>query len=314
MSFANLKSKSMDISSLVTAAAAASGQSSNTNKYQDERKWKPTVDEAGNGYAVIRFLPATEGQDLPWVRYWDHAFKGPTGQWYIERSLTTLGQNDPLGELNSRLWNTGIEEDKETARKQKRRLHYVTNIQVINDPANPANNGKTFIYEFGKKIFDKIMDQMQPEFPGETPVNPFDFWAGADFELKIRNVAGYRNYDKSDFKSQSQFLGADETKLESLYNTLYDLNEFIRPNYAGAKDDKFFKTYDELKNKLETVLGLAVGAGSTIKNEALAQTAEAAPVRSAIEPTIVAAVSAVTTASADEDDTLSYFAQMAAEE
>jgi hypothetical protein len=192
MSFANLKSKSMDISKLVAEANAASGQTTNTNKYQDDRKWKPTVDEQGNGYAVIRFLPATEGQDLPWVRYWDHAFKGPTGQWYIERSLTTLGQNDPLGELNSRLWNSGIEEDKETARRQKRRLHYVTNIQVINDPANPANNGKVMIYEFGKKIFDKIMDQMQPEFPGETPVNPFDFWGGADFELKIRNVAGYR--------------------------------------------------------------------------------------------------------------------------
>ena len=263
MSFANLKSKSMDISKLVTAATEASGQATNTNKYQDDRKWKPTVDEAGNGYAIIRFLPAMEGQDLPWVRYWDHAFKGPTGQWYIERSLTTLGQNDPLGELNSRLWNSGIEEDKETARRQKRRLHYVTNIQVINDPANPANNGKVMIYEFGKKIFDKIMDQMQPEFPGETPVNPFDFWGGADFELKIRNVAGYRNYDKSDFKSSSPFLGADETQLESVYNGLYDLNEFIVPNYPNAHDANWFKSYDDLKNKLETVLGLATGAGAT---------------------------------------------------
>ena len=316
MSFANLKSKSMDISKLVAEANAASGQVSNTNKYQDDRKWKPTVDEAGNGYAVIRFLPATEGQDLPWVRYWDHAFKGPTGQWYIERSLTTLGQNDPLGELNSRLWNSGIEEDKETARKQKRRLHYVTNIQVINDPANPANNGKMFIYEFGKKIFDKIMDQMQPEFPGEQPVNPFDFWGGADFELKIRNVAGYRNYDKSDFKSPSQFLGADETQLEAVYNGLYDLNEFIVPNYPNAFDSKWFKTYDELKNKLETVLGLATGAGSTIKNEALAQTAEAAPIRESSEPTVVSApsVEAVATVAAEEDDTLSYFAQMASED
>ena len=316
MSFANLKSKSMDISKLVAEANAASGQTTNTNKYQDDRKWKPTVDEQGNGYAVIRFLPAAEGQDLPWVRYWDHAFKGPTGQWYIERSLTTLGQNDPLGELNSRLWNSGIEEDKETARRQKRRLHYVTNIQVINDPANPANNGKSFIYEFGKKIFDKIMDQMQPEFPGETPVNPFDFWGGADFELKIRNVAGYRNYDKSDFKSPSAHLGSDETKLEAVYNTLYDLNEFIVPDYPNAHDAKWFKTYDELKNKLETVLGLATGVGATIKNEALAQTAEAAPVREASEPTVVSApsVESATPVSSDGDDTLSYFAQMAAED
>ena len=311
MSFANLKSKSMDISKLVAEANAASGQVSNSNKYQDDRKWKPTVDEAGNGYAVIRFLPATEGQDLPWVRYWDHAFKGPTGQWYIERSLTTLGQNDPLGELNSRLWNSGIEEDKETARRQKRRLHYVTNIQVMNDPANPANNGKTFIYEFGKKI----MDQMQPEFPGETPVNPFDFWTGAFFELKIRNVAGYRNYDKSDFKAPTAFLDGDEVQLEAVYNGMYDLNEFIIPDYAGAHDPKYFKSYDELKNKLETVLGLATGAGSTLKNEALAQSAEAAPVRSAIEPTIVAAAEPVAGIVAkEEDDTLSYFAQMAAED
>jgi hypothetical protein len=302
----------MDISKLVTAATEASGQASNTNKYQDDRKWKPTVDEQGNGYAVIRFLPATE--DLPWVRYWDHAFKGPTGQWYIERSLTTLGQNDPLGELNSRLWNSGIEEDKETARRQKRRLHYVTNIQVINDPANPANNGKSFIYEFGKKIFDKIMDQMQPEFPGETPVNPFDFWGGADFELKIRNVAGYRNYDKSDFKSPSQFLGADETQLEAVYNTLYDLNEFIVPDYPNAHDAKWFKSYDELKQKLETVLGLATGAGSTLKNEALASAEEAPPWDTSSEPTIVAAAPAPVAAVAAADDTLSYFAQMAAEE
>ena len=315
MSFANLKSRSMDISKLVSAASEASGQVSNTNKYQDDRKWKPTVDEQGNGYAVIRFLPATEGQDLPWVRYWDHAFKGPTGQWYIERSLTTLGQNDPLGELNSRLWNSGIEEDKETARRQKRRLHYVTNIQVINDPANPSNNGKVFIYEFGKKIFDKIMDQMQPEFPGETPVNPFDFWGGADFELKIRNVAGYRNYDKSDFKNTSQFLNGDETQLESVYNSLYDLNEFVVPNYPNAHDANWFKSYDELKAKLETVLGLATGAGSTVKNEALAQTAQAAPFATADEPTIVAAPAPAPAAVAtEEDDTLSYFAQMAAED
>ena len=315
MSFANLKSKSMDISKLVSAATEAAGQTTNTNKYQDDRKWKPTVDEQGNGYAVIRFLPPADGQDLPWVRYWDHAFKGPTGQWYIERSLTTLGQNDPVGELNSRLWNSGIEEDKETARRQKRRLHYVTNIQVINDPANPSNNGKVFIYEFGKKIFDKIMDMMQPEFPGEEPVNVFDFWSGADFELKIRNVAGYRNYDKSDFKSPAPLAGADETQLEAIYNTLYDLNEFIVPNYPNAHDANWFKSYDDLKAKLETVLGLATGAGATVRNEAVATAEEAPPWNTADEPTIVAAAPAVAPAVAEEaDDTLSYFAQMAAED
>jgi len=309
MSFANLKSKSMDISSLVSAATEAAGQTKSTNKYQDDRKWKPTVDDNGNGYAVIRFLPAGEGQDLPWVRYWDHAFKGPTGQWYIERSLTTIGQADPLGEMNSRLWNSGVESDKETARTQKRRLHYVTNILVVNDPGNPANNGKVMLYEFGKKIFDKIMDQMQPEFPGEEPVNPFDFWKGADFELK-----GYRNYDKSGFKAPSSLFDADETKLEATYNSIYDLNEFITPNFPGAHDPKYFKTYDELKARLETVLGLATGAGATLKNEGLAQSAQTAPIKEASEPTIVSAPAAAVAPVADEDDTLSYFAQMAQED
>lgn len=315
MSFANLKSKSMDINSLVSAAQEAAGANqTNTNKYQDDRKWKPTVDDNGNGYAVLRFLPAGDGQDLPWVRYWDHAFKGPTGQWYIERSLTTLGQADPVSELNSRLWNSGNEEDKETVRKQKRRLHYVSNVLVINDPANPANNGKVMLYEFGKKIFDKIMDMMQPEFPGETPVNPFDFWAGADFELKIRKVEGYRNYDKSGFKAPAALFEGDDTRLESTYNSMFDLNEFITPNFAGAHDPNYYKSYDELKSRLETVLGMATGTGATLKNEAIAQSAQAAPITQANEPTIVAAEPAPVAAVADEDDTLSYFAQMAQED
>ena len=315
MSFANLKSKSMDINSLVSAAQEAAGSAKNTtNKYQDDRKWKPTVDDNGNGYAVLRFLPAGEGQDLPWVRYWDHAFKGPTGQWYIERSLTTLGQADPVGEMNSRLWNSGVESDKETARQQKRRLHYVTNVLVVNDPANPANNGKVMLYEFGKKIFDKIMDQMQPEFPGEEPVNPFDFWKGADFELKIRKVEGYRNYDKSGFKAPSALFEGDDTKLEATYNSMYDLNEFITPNFPGAHDPKFFKTYEELKARLETVLGMATGTGATLKNEAISQSAETAPLKEASEPTIVSAEPAPVASAADEDDTLSYFAQMAQED
>ena len=282
--------------------------------YVDDRLWKPQVDKAGNGYAVLRFLPAPEGEELPWVRVWNHAFQGPTGQWFIENSLTTLNQKDPISEYNSQLWNSGVESDKEIARKQKRKLQYFANVYVVSDPTNPQNEGKVMLYKFGKKIFDKIMDQMQPEFPGETPVNPFDFWGGADFELKIRNVAGYRNYDKSDFKSPSQFLGADETQLEAVYNTLYDLNEFIVPDYPNAHDSKWFKSYDELKQKLETVLGLATGAGSTVKNEALASAEEAPPWDTSSEPTIVAAAPAPVAAVAAADDTLSYFAQMAAEE
>lgn len=305
MSFSNLKSGRTDISKLVSAAQEVSGGGQKTkNKYDDERKWKPTVDDAGNGYAVIRFLPAMEGQELPWERYWDHGFKGPTGQWYIEKSLTSIGQKDPVGELNSRLWNSGNEDDKETARKQKRRLHYVSNILVVSDPSNPSNEGKVFLYEYGKKIFDKLMDVMQPQFPGEEPVNPFDFWTGADFQLKIRNVAGYRNYDKSEFKSQSALFESDEVKLEATYNQLHGLDEFV--------DQKSYKSYDELNSRLQLVLGHSVGEGSTMKNEALTQSAEAAPVSSSPEPEIVAAPSpAIESTSSDEDDTLSYFAKMA---
>ena len=306
MSFANLKSNRTDVSKLASAAAEMSGGKQTQNKYEDTRFWKPTVDESGNGYAVIRFLPAAEGQELPWVRYFDHFFKGPTGQWYVEKSLTTLGNNDPVSEYNSRLWNSGIEEDKETARKQKRRLHYVANIMVLSDPSNPANEGKVFLYDFGKKIFDKIMDKMQPEFPGEEPINPFDFWSGADFQLKIRNVAGYRNYDKSEFKSSAPLLEADETKLEATYNQLHDVTEFTAPSS--------YKSYDELKGRLEVVLGQSTGAGSTVKNDSLTQTAEVVASKEAEPQVIASAPEPNITASTDEDDTLSYFAKLAAED
>jgi hypothetical protein len=187
MSFANLKRNRNAIDQLVKAAEATNTNQSG-NKYTDDRIWKPTVDKSNNGYAVIRFLPASEGSELPWNRYWDHGFKGPTGRWYIERSLTSIGQNDPVGELNSKLWNSGIESDKEVARKQKRRLHHVSNVLVISDPGNPANEGKVFLFQYGKKIFDKLMDAMQPDFQDEEPINPFDFWSGANFKLKIRDV------------------------------------------------------------------------------------------------------------------------------
>lgn len=310
MSFANLKSKSMDVSKLVSAAQEVSGKSQSGNRYQDDRKWKPTRDDQGNGYAVIRFLPATEGQDLPWVRYWDHGFKGPTGQWYIEKSLTTIGQKDPVSELNARLWNGGVEADKEVVRRQKRRLHYVSNIYVVNDPSNPANNGKVFLYEYGKKIFDKIMDLMQPQFPDEKPVNPFDFWSGADFVLKIRgqqlNGNLVPNYDKSEFKASAALLEGNDVELEGVYGKMYDLGEFLDPNN--------FKSYDELQGRLEVVLGTAVGSGSTAKNEALTQSAESNVGRLAPQPEIVSAAAPAIAATADEDDTLSYFAKMAQED
>jgi len=295
MSFANLKSNRDQIAKLVQAAEATSG-GGEQKSYVDERIWKPTVDKAGNGYAVLRFLPAAEGQELPWVRYWDHGFKGPTGLWYIENSLTSIGQPDPVGELNSRLWNSGIDADKETARTQKRRLHYVTNVMVLQDPSNPANEGKVFLYKFGKKIFDKIMDMMQPSFQDETPVNPFDFWEGADFKLKIRNVEGYRNYDKSEFSSPSALHDGDDARLEATYNQLYDLGEFTDP--------KNYKTYDELKAKLGRVLGEEASVGAPSMKQEVQMNEPVAP---APMPT------AETVADTEDDDTMSYFAKLANE-
>jgi hypothetical protein len=293
MSFENLKRNRDQISKLINAAEAVGG-SAEKKSYVDERFWKPTVDKAGNGYAVIRFLPAAEGEELPWVRYWDHAFKGPTGQWYIENSLTSIGQPDPVGELNSRLWNTGIDADKDTARTQKRRLHHVSNIYVVSDSANPENEGKVFLYKFGKKIFDKIMDVMQPSFEDEDPINPFDFWSGANFKLKIRNVEGYRNYDKSEFESSSAL--AEDDKLEAVYGQLNSLNEFTDP--------KNYKTYDELKAKLMRVLGEEAEAGApTLKQEA--QINE--PAAPKLEPVTADEIPFDT----DGDDTMSYFAKLA---
>ena len=302
MSFEALKrNRGTDISQLVKAAEAVGG--GEKKNYDDDRIWKPTVDKAGNGYAVIRFLPASEGAELPWVRYWDHGFKGPTGLWYIENSLTSIGQPDPVGELNSRLWNSGIESDKETARAQKRRLHYVTNILVLQDPSAPQNEGKVFLYKFGKKIFDKIMDSMQPDFADETPVNPFDFWEGADFKLKIRQVEGYRNYDKSEFASPSALYDADESKLESVYNQLHDLSEFTDP--------KNYKSYDELKAKLMRVLGEAETAGAyTVKQEAMINEPVPAPQPVSQEPVTAEQVNMAD----DDDDTMSYFARLANED
>ena len=302
MSFENLeRQRGADISKLVQAAEKVGG-SGDSKPNADERIWKPTVDKAGNGYAVLRFLPAGEGQDLPWVRYWDHGFKGPTGLWYIENSLTSIGQPDPVGEYNSRLWNSGIEADKEKARQQKRRLHYVTNVLVLQDPGNPANEGKVFLYKFGKKIFDKIMDVMNPAFADETPVNPFDFWEGADFKLKIRQVEGYRNYDKSEFSSASGLYENDESKLESVYNSLHPLGEFTDP--------KNYKSYDELKAKLARVLGEEVSMGApTMKQEAAMNTPAPAPEYKVAEP-----ITAENTSVSDDEDTMSYFAKLAQED
>jgi hypothetical protein len=218
----------------------------NEKRGDDDRLWKPSVDKAGNGQAVLRFLPAPPGEELPWVRVYDHGFQGPTGKWYIENSLTTINKPDPLGELNSELWNSGIEANKEIARKQKRRLSYISNVLVVKDPSNPENEGKVFLYKYGKKIFDKIKDVMQPTFEDEKPVNPFDLWEGANFKLRIRQVEGYRNYDKSEFDGNTP-LDENEDKLEAIWKQTHSLAAFLDPSN--------FKSYDELKTKLNTVLG-----------------------------------------------------------
>ena len=298
MSFANLKSRSADISKLVSAAEKAGG-GEGQKSYGDDRFWKPEVDKSGNGYAVIRFLPAPEGEDLPWNKYWDHGFKGPTGQWYIENSLTSIGQPDPVSEMNSELWNSGIEANKDIVRSRKRRLHYVVNIMVVEDPANPANNGKVFLYKFGKKIFDKIMDVMQPQFADEEPVNPFDFWEGANFKLKIRNVEGYRNYDKSEFASPSALMDGDDDKLEGVYNTLYSLKDFTDP--------KNYKSYDELKAKLHRVLGESGTPMTTAESVSLDEVQSAPTMREEPETQ----PSYASESSDDDDDTLSYFKNLA---
>jgi hypothetical protein len=210
----------------------------------DDRFWTATVDKAGNGYAVIRFLPSPPDEDVPFVRMFDHGFQGPGG-WYIENSLTTIGKQDPVSEYNSKLWNSGIEANKDIVRKQKRRLHFISNIQVISDPSNPANEGKVFLFKYGKKIFDKLKEAMEPQFADEEAVNPFDLWAGAPFKLKIRNLEGYRNYDKSEFGSPEP-LSSDDKELEKIWKSEHSLQEFLAPSN--------FKTYEELAARLAKVL------------------------------------------------------------
>jgi hypothetical protein len=231
--------------SLATLTAELDKLNAKSERKSDERFWTPTVDKAGNGYAVVRFLPAPRGENVPFVRIFDHGFQGPGGSWYIENSLTTIGKKDPVGELNSALWNSGIESDKDVARKQKRRLHFISNIYVVEDKGKPENDGKVFLFKYGKKIFDKLNEVMNPQFPDETPLNPFDFWEGANFALKIRNVEGYRNYDKSTFMSASP-LHKSDAKLEEIYNQEHSLQDFLKPEN--------FKSYDELKEKLNRVL------------------------------------------------------------
>ena len=250
MSFANLKKQSK-LGSLTEKLVKEVEKMNSSSSSKDERLWTLSCDKAGNGYAIIRFLPAPNGEDLPFVKIYSHAFQGSGGSWYIENSRSTIGEKDPLGEYNSQLWNNGTDAGKEQARKQKRKLTYISNIYVVKDPANPENEGKQFLFKYGKKIFDKIMAAMQPEFEDEEPIDPFDFWKGANFKLKAKNVAGYRNYDSSEFANPSALLD-DDNALEEIWNKEYSLQEFVAPDQ--------FKSYDELKKRLNVVLGAKVSS------------------------------------------------------
>lgn len=273
-----------------------------TNKVQntrssDDRFWKPEVDKAGNGSAIIRFLPPSAGEDLPYVRLFSHGFQGPGG-WYIESSLTTIGEKDPCGDLNSQLWNNGTDAGKQQARDQKRRLNYISNIYVVKDPARPEREGNVYLYKYGKKIFDKINDQMHPEFDDETPVNPFDFWEGANFRLKTRKFEGYPNYDKSEFESPSA-LSDDDEEMEKIWKSQYSLNEFIDP--------KNFKSYDELKVKLNRVLGLNVSEHQEAAVSSFEEDEADLPWNNSVKEPVAATVD-------DDDDDMKFFKNMIEED
>ena len=299
MTLSSLKNKGSSLDKLKKAVESSSAGNGG-GKNVDDRFWQPEVDAAGNGYAVIRFLdtPAVDGEDgLPWVQIWSHGFQGPGG-WYIENSLTTLGKTDPVSEYNTVLWNSGIEANKEIARKQKRKLTYIANVLVISDAKRPQNEGKVFLFKFGKKIFDKIKEQLEPQFADETPMNPFDFWKGANFKVKIRNVEGYRNYDKSEFEAPAALFNGEDAKIEQIWKSAYSLKDFLKPEN--------FKSYDELKAKLDKVLGAGGVAGATARKiedeEVSAPVVRSAPAKKVTAESV----------SVDDDD-MAFFEKLAAE-
>jgi len=306
MSFSDLKKQS-SLGSLTSKLVKEVEKMNNTSSGADERLWKPEMDKTGNGYAVIRFLPAPNGEDLPWAKMYSHAFQGPGG-WYIENSLTTTGGKDPVSEYNRELWNSGNEADKDTVRKQKRKLSYYANIYVVQDKANPHNEGGVFLYKFGKKIFDKIMESMQPEFEDETPINPFDFWQGANFKLKLKKVAGYWNYDSSEFDKIAPLLDDDDA-LEALWQKQYSLSSLV------AADQ--FKSYEDLEKRLKMVLGAKPAARRYDEETANEDNDRGSysPDFNRAKQTVESAVAStpIASASEDEDDALSYFQKLAEE-
>jgi len=310
MSFENLKKQSKLGSLTEKLVKEVEKMNTGSSGGADERFWKPEMDKTGVGSAIIRFLPAPEGEELPWVKMYSHAFQG-NGGWYIENSLTTIGQKDPVSEYNRELWNSGSDKDKETVRKQKRKLSYYSNIYVIKDPAHPENEGKVFLFKFGKKIFDKILNAMQPEFEDEEPINPFDFWGGANFRLKIRKVEGYWNYDKSEFDSPSALLDDDDA-LEALWKKEYSLSAIVAPDQ--------FKSYEDLEKRLKYVLGQKSARAAVQEQEDEYDSYTQTPSK---EESVIAeleqsfarskspSLPKIETSDEDEDDALSYFQRLA---
>ena len=291
-SFANLKRSSGNLDKLSKAIEALNTTSGGTDK--SDNFWKPEVDKVGNGQATIRFLPAPaiDGDDgLPWVKLFSHGFQGPGG-WLIDNCLTTKNQQCPVCEHNTKLWNSGVEANKEIVRKQKRKLNYIANVYIVSDPKHPENEGKVKLYKFGKKIFDKITEAMNPQFEDEKAINPFDLWAGANFKLKIRKVEGYQNYDRSEFESPSP-LSEDDDNMEKIWKTEYSLKDMT--------DEKEFKTYDLLKARLDKVLGMNGDVPiprTTV--ETLKENARLAPKKPVIQD-----------GASSEDEDLDYFAKLA---
>jgi hypothetical protein len=295
------KMRNSDFGAISSAFDKVANPQSEQKSFTDDRFWRLEGDKAGNGTATIRFLPRVEGDELPWVRIFSHGFQGPTGKWYIENSLTTLGENDPVGELNTQLWNSGSEANKEIARKQKRRLSFTANILIVSDPKHPENEGKVFLWKFGKKIFDKIMDKARPTFEDEKPVNVFDFWEGANFKLRMRKKDGYANYDESAFMEPAA-ISSDDEQILKIANSQHKLSEFI--------DRKNFKSYSELKQKLDQVL-----SGDSFASKSAAEIAEQED-----RPVVTAPKVASKTApkmpeiNDDDEDVMSYFQKIAQEE
>jgi hypothetical protein len=297
MSFADLKKQSK-MGSLTEKLIKQVEKLNDTGSKDDERFWKPVMDKGGTGSAIIRFLPAPEGCDLPWVQVWSHAFQS-NGKWMIDNCLTTLGQNCPVCEANRELWNTGSKDNQNIVRDRKRKLSYYSNIYVVKDPANPENEGRVFLYKFGKKIFDKIMASMQPEFDDEEPINPFDFWKGANFKLKLVKKDGYWNYDKSEFAPSSALLD-DDDELEAIYKSLNNLNDFVAPSE--------FKSYEDLKKRLDYTLGLK-GTPKYQDPETIGEEEEV-EVSRPVKETVSVRPSA-SSDDDDEDDAMSYFSKLA---